>query len=61
MLNFKLASIVQDKHLVDLAKQYAEKLLSDDPDLSMAVNLKLKTYLQTQKVKPPGVRYRNND
>jgi len=49
MLNFKLASIVQDKHLVDLAKQYAEKLLSDDPDLSMAVNLKLKTYLQTQK------------
>lgn len=49
MLNFKLASIVQDKHLVDLAKQWAEKLLSEDPDLSMAVNLKLKTYLQAQK------------
>lgn len=49
MLNFKLASIVQDKHLVDLAKQSAEKLLSEDADLSMAVNLKLKTYLQTQK------------
>jgi ATP-dependent DNA helicase RecG len=49
MLNFKLASIVQDKHLVDLAKQRAEKLLSEDPDLSMAVNLKLKTYLQAQK------------
>lgn len=49
MLNFKLASIVQDKHLVDLAKAAAEKLLSEDPDLSMAVNLKLKTYLQSQK------------
>lgn len=49
MLNFKLASIVQDKHLVDLARQYAENLLNDDPDLASAVNLKLKTFLQQQK------------
>lgn len=49
MLNFKLASIVQDKHLVDLAKKYAEKILDEDPDLSFAVNLKLKSYLQQQK------------
>lgn len=49
MLNFKLASIVQDKHLVDLARQYAENLLNDDPDLCFAVNLKLKTFLQQQK------------
>lgn len=49
MLNFKLASIVQDKHLLDLAKQYAENILNDDPELGMAVNLKLKNYLQHQK------------
>ncbi|MGN6436212.1 MAG: ATP-dependent DNA helicase RecG [Agriterribacter sp.] len=49
MLNFKLASIVQDKHLVDLARQHAENLLNDDPDLASAVNLKLKTFLQQQK------------
>jgi ATP-dependent DNA helicase RecG len=49
MLNFKLASIVQDKHLLDLAKHYAENILNDDPELGMAVNLKLKNYLQHQK------------
>jgi ATP-dependent DNA helicase RecG len=49
MLNFKLASIVQDKHLLDLAKQYAENILNDDPELGLAVNLKLKNYLQHQK------------
>ncbi|MGN6490877.1 MAG: ATP-dependent DNA helicase RecG [Agriterribacter sp.] len=49
MLNFKLASIVQDKHLVDLARQHAENLLNEDPDLASAVNLKLKTFLQQQK------------
>jgi ATP-dependent DNA helicase RecG len=49
MLNFKLASIVQDKHLLDLAKQYAENILNDDPELGMAVNLKLKNHLQQQK------------
>ncbi|HEX5024855.1 MAG TPA: helicase-related protein, partial [Agriterribacter sp.] len=49
MLNFKLASIVQDKHLLDLAKQYAQDLLEEDPDLASAVNLKLKMHLQQQK------------
>ena len=49
MLNFKLASIVQDKHLLDLAKQHAESILNEDPELSLAVNLKLKNYLQRQK------------
>lgn len=49
MLNFKLASIIQDKHLVDLARQHAETLLNNDPDLTSAVNLKLKTFLQQQK------------
>lgn len=49
MLNFKLASIVQDKHLVDLARKHAEILLNEDPELSFPVNLKLKAYLQHQK------------
>lgn len=49
MLNFKLASLVQDKHLVDLARRISEKLLMEDNDLSLAVNLTLKTFLQQQK------------
>ncbi|HRP58234.1 ATP-dependent DNA helicase RecG, partial [Agriterribacter sp.] len=49
MLNFKLASIVQDKHLLDLAKQHAENILTDDPELGLAVNLKLKSHLMHQK------------
>ncbi|MBX2922666.1 MAG: ATP-dependent DNA helicase RecG [Chitinophagaceae bacterium] len=49
MLNFKLASIVKDKHMVDLAKQFSEVLLNEDPDLILPVNLKLKTFLQQQK------------
>lgn len=49
MLNFKLASIVKDKHMVDLAKNFAEELIENDPDLSLAVNTKLKTFLQQQK------------
>lgn len=48
MLNFKLASIVQDKHLLDFAKQYAEILLNEDPELNLGVNLKLKSFLMQQ-------------
>lgn len=49
MLNFKLASIVQDKHLLDLAKEHAESILNNDPELGLAVNLKLKNHLMQQK------------
>lgn len=49
MLNFKLASIVKDKHMVDLAKEKAEFLLKEDADLSTSVNLKLKNFLMQQK------------
>ncbi len=49
MLNFRLASIVHDKHMVDLAKEKAEILLSEDPDLNTSVNLKLKKFLMQQK------------
>jgi ATP-dependent DNA helicase RecG len=50
-LNFRLASIVNDKQLLELARFEAEKLLDEDIDLMMAKNLLLKKYLQSQKGK----------
>jgi ATP-dependent DNA helicase RecG len=50
-LNFKLASIVNDKALLERAKIEAEKLLEEDVDLNMAKNLPLKKHLQLQKGK----------
>lgn len=50
-LNFKLASIVNDKQLLELARLEAEKLLDEDIDLMLAKNLQLKKYLQAQKGK----------
>lgn len=50
-LNFKIASIVNDKELLEKAKEAAEKLVSEDVELSMAKNLQLKTYLQSQRRK----------
>ncbi|MEP6682144.1 MAG: ATP-dependent DNA helicase RecG, partial [Parafilimonas sp.] len=51
MLNFKLASIVNDKDLLDVAKFYAEAVLSDDEELSQIKNAGLKNYLFSQKGK----------
>ena len=51
MLNFKLASIVQDKDLLEIAKNLSDRLLQDDPDLSSAENLLLKSYLLLKKGK----------
>jgi ATP-dependent DNA helicase RecG len=50
-LNFKLASIVNDKELLELAKKEAEDLLDKDVDLILAENLVLKQFLQLQKGK----------
>ena len=50
-LNFKLASIVNDKALLELARNEAEKLLSDDMEINMAKNLQLKAFLQSQRGK----------
>ena len=47
LLNFKLASIVQDRALLEKAREAVEKLLEGDPDLSSAENLQLKLYLQS--------------
>ncbi len=51
VLNFKLASIVQDKELLELAKKICDELLINDPDLSSAENLLLKNYLLSKKGK----------
>lgn len=51
MLNFKLASIVNDKDLLDTSKYYAEQVLSDDENLIKPENADLKKYLLSQKGK----------
>lgn len=50
-LNFKVASIVNDKALLELAKTTAEQCCEEDPTLDMAKNLLLKNYLRSQKGK----------
>jgi ATP-dependent DNA helicase RecG len=49
VLNFKLASIVQDRPLLELAKNMTAALLENDPDLVSAENLQLKNFLQHQR------------
>jgi ATP-dependent DNA helicase RecG len=51
LLNFKLANIVQDKVILEAAREAAENLLETDPDMNMAENLPIKNYLQQQKGK----------
>jgi len=51
MLNFKLASIVNDRNILELAKGKAEQVVENVNDLSSAENLPLKQYLLSQKGK----------
>ncbi|MBC7874826.1 MAG: ATP-dependent DNA helicase RecG [Ferruginibacter sp.] len=48
-LNFKLASIVQDRSLLEVARNMAADLLENDPDLVSAENLQLKMFLAKEK------------
>ncbi len=48
-LNFKLASIVQDRPLLEIARNMAANVLDNDPDLISAENLQLKNFLNQQK------------
>ncbi len=50
-LNFKLASIVQDKVMLEVAKNMVNEILDTDPDLNMAENLPIKNHLKTQQGK----------
>jgi len=49
VLNFKLASIVQDRQVLDVARNIAANLLDIDPDLSSAENLLLNNFLKQKK------------
>jgi ATP-dependent DNA helicase RecG len=49
VLNFKLANIVQDRPLLDVARNLLAALLESDPDLETAGNLQLKIFLQQPK------------
>ncbi|CAN5182284.1 ATP-dependent DNA helicase RecG [soil metagenome] len=51
MLNFKLASIVNDKALLDLAKHFAEEVLLNDENLEQEKHAPLKNFLVSQKGK----------
>ncbi len=51
LLNFRLANIVQDKVIVDAAKEQVDRILDNDPDFTLAENLRIKNYLHLQKGK----------
>ncbi|MGB4843917.1 MAG: ATP-dependent DNA helicase RecG, partial [Ferruginibacter sp.] len=51
ILNFKLANIVQDKVILEAARDAAEHILDTDPDMTDALHLMVKDYLQQQKGK----------
>jgi ATP-dependent DNA helicase RecG len=46
VLNLKLASLVQDRPMLDTARNMAATILEEDPDLVSAGNLPLKKFLQ---------------
>lgn len=50
-LNFKLASIVADKVILEVSKNLVNELLDADPDLTMAENLPIKSHLQVHQGK----------
>ncbi|MBL0357141.1 MAG: ATP-dependent DNA helicase RecG [Chitinophagaceae bacterium] len=51
LLNFKLASIVQDRVMLEVAKDMVNNILDNDPDLTMAENLPVKNHLKLQQGK----------
>ena len=55
-LNFRLADIVQDKVMLDAARELAEQTIEQDPELETAENLQLKNYLRSLHGKTPWSR-----
>jgi len=51
LLNFKLASIVEDREWLELARERVESILGADPELAEEGNRVLKAYLQSQRGK----------
>jgi ATP-dependent DNA helicase RecG len=52
-MNFRLADIVRDKHILDAAREIAGKLIEDDPELVQPDNLPLRNYLVNLEGKTP--------
>ncbi len=51
ILNFRLASLIHDKQLLDISKETARRILDKDPDLNLPGNLALKEYIHSLKGK----------
>jgi ATP-dependent DNA helicase RecG len=51
MLDFKLANIVHDRPLLEVARSFVIAIIEKDPDLLSADNLRVKKFLQNQKGK----------
>jgi ATP-dependent DNA helicase RecG len=52
-MNFRLADIVRDKHILDAAREIAGKLIEDDPELVHPDNLPLRNFLVNMEGKTP--------
>ncbi|MGF7230651.1 ATP-dependent DNA helicase RecG [Arachidicoccus sp.] len=50
-LNFKLASLINDREMLEAAKLYAERLIEDDENIEKQENVPLKNYLLSIKGK----------
>jgi ATP-dependent DNA helicase RecG len=53
VLNFRLASIVHDKAILETAKKMAEEMVEKDPELLLSENNPLRQYLLSLKGKTP--------
>ncbi|MEO6916358.1 MAG: ATP-dependent DNA helicase RecG [Chitinophagaceae bacterium] len=51
LLNFKIANLIDDKLLLETAKEMASRILLEDPELTASGNASLKQFLQGQKGK----------
>jgi ATP-dependent DNA helicase RecG len=53
VLNFRLASIIHDKPILDAARKWAEEIVEKDPELNLSENSPLRQYLVSLKGKTP--------
>ncbi len=52
-LNFRLSDLVKDRQMLEAARDLAENIISEDPLLESAENLRLRNYLVSSKGKTP--------
>ncbi len=53
VLNLRLADLVKDKLMLQAAKNFAEVIIVDDPDLQLPENFGLRQYLMSLQGKTP--------